>query len=176
MPVSGCSRLVLFDKAVKNVALWGGGIMLLGLIFLTVGDVVLRYCFNAPIHGGRDLAKLMLLVMVALSIAYSARTGGQVAIEVFCAFLGPRLLRVIDIAVRFGATVMLLILAWRLMVSGLSAGRFGETSLTLQIPYAPFYSVFAFGVLLYSAVLVVEIGLLLSGRAVDPHANPAGKS
>ena len=150
--------------------------MLLGLTFLIVADVVLRYCFNTPIYGGRDIGKLMLLVMVALSTAYSARTGGQVAIEVFSSFLKPRLLRLTDISVRSGAVIMLLVLAWRLMMSGFSADRFGEVSLTLHIPYAPFYYVFAFGMLLYAIVLVVEIALLLSGRAIDQPDEAEGKA
>ncbi len=165
--------LVTFDRTIKVVALWGGGVMLLGLIFLTVGDVALRYCFNAPLFGGRDIAKLMLLTMVALSTAYSARTGGQVAIEVFSSFLGPGWLRRIDIAVRCGATMMLAVLSWRLIISGMSAARFGEASLSLKILFAPFYYLFACGMLLYAAVLVVEITLLMRGHSLDPHAEDA---
>jgi TRAP-type transport system small permease protein len=165
----------IFDKTIKAVALWGGGTMLLGLIFLTVGDVVLRYCFNAPLFGARDIAKLMLLIMVALSTAYSARTGGQVAIEVFSSFLGPGWLRRIDIAVRLGATAMLAVLSWRLTVSGMSAARFGEASLSLKIPFAPFYYLFACGMLLYAAVLLVEITLLMRGHILDPHADDSGE-
>ena len=164
---AGCG-LARFDAVIKMVALWGGGAMLLGLIFLTVGDVVLRYFFSAPLVGARDIAKLMLLVMVALSPAYSARTGGQVAIEVFSEYLGPRMLRVVNIAVRLGAATMLGILSWRLMIGGFSAGRFGEASLTLEIPFAPFYFLFAGGMLLYAAVLVVEIALLLRGQEITP--------
>jgi TRAP-type C4-dicarboxylate transport system permease small subunit len=167
-------KLARFDLAIKRVALWGGGTMLLSLVFLTTCDVVLRYFFNAPLFGARDIAKLMLLVMVALSTPYSARTGGQVAIEVFSGFLGPKLLRLIEIAVRIGATTMLCILSWRLMRSGLSADRFGEASLTLGIPFAPFYFLFAGGMLLYVAVLVVETVLLLRGQTIDPHADYRG--
>ncbi len=166
--------LATFDRTIKAVALWGGGVMLLGLIFLTVGDVALRYCFNAPLFGARDIAKLMLLIMVVLSTAYSARTGGQVAIEVFSSFLGPGWLRRIDITVRCGATVMLAVLSWRLTTSGMSAARFGEASLSLKIPFAPFYYLFACGMLLYAAVLVVEISLLLRGHILDPHADDTG--
>lgn len=166
--------LAAFDRTVKAVALWGGGAMLLGLIFLTVGDVALRYFFNAPLFGARDIAKLMLLIMVALSTAYSARTGGQVAIEVFSSFLGPGWLRRIEIAVRCGATAMLAVLSWRLTISGMSAARFGEASLSLKIPFAPFYYLFACGMLLYAAVLVVEITLLMRGHILDAHADDTG--
>lgn len=162
--------LARFDRVLRAVALWGGGAMLVGLTFLTVGDVGLRYFFNAPLFGARDIAKIMLLVMVALSTAYSARTGGQVAIEVFSSFLGPRFLRVIGVITRTLAALVLLVLSWRLTMGGLSAGRFGEVSLSLAIPFAPFYYIFAAGMFLYAVVLLVELGLLLKGCAVDQPA------
>ncbi|MDF1592711.1 MAG: TRAP transporter small permease [Desulfobacterales bacterium] len=155
------------DRIVRSTALWGGGLMLVGLMGLTVVDVILRYLFNAPIYGARDVAKLILLVMVALSVAYSARTGGQISIEVFSAMMGPRLLRWIEVLVRFVATAMLLVLTWRLWHSGQNAGRFGEASLALQIPFKPFYFILAVGMLLYAAVLIAEIPLYWRNRTTN---------
>jgi TRAP-type C4-dicarboxylate transport system permease small subunit len=155
------------DRLVRWVALWGGGLMLLALTGLTVVDVCLRYFFNSPIFGARDVAKLILLTCIALSIAYSARTGGQVSIELFTGLMGPRITRWTEVLVRSVAVVMLFILAGRLWTSGLNAGRFGEASLALQISHAPFYFVLSLGMLLYALVLLVEIPLFLSGRAGD---------
>lgn len=160
--------LSTFDRLVRGVALWGGGAALMALILLIVADVVLRYFCNAPILGARDLAKLLLVTMIALATAYSARSGGQVAIEVFSGFLGRRGLWAINIGVRGGAAIMLAILAWRLAASGLSAGRFGERSLTLAISYAPFYFLLASGMALYGLVLLAEISLLLQDEEIDP--------
>jgi TRAP-type C4-dicarboxylate transport system permease small subunit len=155
------------EHLVRFVALWGGGLMLFALTGLTVLDVVLRYVFNAPLFGARDAAKLMLLIAVALSVAYSARTGGQVAIELFTNFLGPGFTRWTEVFVRLAALGMLAVLSWRLWVSGLNAGRFGEASLALQIPFKPFYFILSAGMLLYALVLVVEIPLFLWGRPAD---------
>ncbi len=157
-----------FDRLVRRVALWGGGLTLLALIVLIVGDVVLRYVCNAPIFGARDLGKLLLTSMIALATAYSARSGGQVAIEAFSRFLGKSGLRRLEIAVRLGAALMLAVLSWRLLLAGFSAGRYGEASLSLGIPHAPFYWLLAAGMVLYGLVLVVEIALLLGGADIDP--------
>lgn len=160
-------RLDRLDRIVRSVALWGGGLMLVGLMGLTVVDVVLRYVFNAPVFGARDVAKLILLIMVALSVAYSARTGGQISIEVFSTMMGPRVLRWIEVFVRFVAAAMLMVLTWRLWHSGQNAGKFGEASLALQIPFKPFYFILAVGMLLYAAVLIAEIPLYWRNRTAD---------
>ncbi|MEJ2638820.1 MAG: TRAP transporter small permease [Desulfosarcinaceae bacterium] len=155
------------DRLVRTVALWGGGSLLLALMALTVVDVVRRYGFNAPIYGARDVAKLMLLCLVALSVAYSARTGGQVAIELFCQRLTPPLRRVLALAVRLLAIPMLGVLTWQLVDSGINASRFGEASLALLLPFAPFYAILALGMGLYALVLMVEVGLLWHKEDLD---------
>jgi TRAP-type C4-dicarboxylate transport system permease small subunit len=145
------------DRLIEAIALWGGGGMLIGLMLLTVIDVALRYGFNAPIYGARDVTKLMLLVTVALSIAYSARTGGQVAIELFSKWMGSRLSFWRELFMRVAALAMLLLLTWRLYGSGAAAARFGEASLALGIGYRFFYFALALGMGLYALVVAVEI-------------------
>ena len=152
------------DRIVTAVALYGGGAMLLGLMGLTVVDVALRYFFNAPLFGARDAGKLMLLVMVALSVAYSARTGGQVVVEFFSRRMGPRLAAWTEGGARIAVTAMLAVLCRELWRSGRSASLFGETSMALGIPFGPFYKLLAAGMLLYAAVLIAELFLIARGR------------
>ena len=165
--------LDFIDRIVRFVALWGGGLMIVSLMGITVIDVILRYFFNSPIFGARDVSKLILLTAVALSVAYSARTGGQVSIELFSDMMGPRIIRWTEVFVRFIAIVMLFFLAWRLWVSGLNASEFGEASLALEIPFRPFYFILSLGMLLYAVVLIVEIPLFFRGRttSIKPPSN-----
>ncbi|MBT8352151.1 MAG: TRAP transporter small permease, partial [Deltaproteobacteria bacterium] len=86
---------------VRFVALWGGGLMILSLMGITVIDVILRYFFSSPIFGARDISKLIMLTVVALSVAYSARTGGQVSIELFSDMMAPSITRWTEVFVRF---------------------------------------------------------------------------
>jgi len=81
--------------------------------------------------------------------------------------MGPRVTRWTEVFVRAVAVAMLTILAWRLWVSGWSAGRFGEASLALEISFQPFYFILSLGMLLYAAVLIVEIPQYWRGRSTD---------
>lgn len=159
--------LDLVDRMVGFVALWGGGLMIVTLMGITVIDVTLRYFFSSPIFGARDVSKLIMLTIVALSVAYSARTGGQVSIELFTGMMGPRIARWTEVFVRLIAIGMLIILTWRLWLSGLNASEFGEASLALEIPFRPFYFILSLGMLLYAVVLIAEIPLFLLGRTTD---------
>lgn len=161
------SILDFVDRAVRFIALWGGGLMIVSLMGITVIDVTLRYFFGSPIFGARDVSKLIMLTIVALSVAYSARTGGQVSIELFTGMMGPHITRFTEVFVRLIAIVMLIILTWRLWISGLNASRFGETSLALEIPFKPFYFILSIGMLLYAVVLIAELPLFLRGRTTD---------
>jgi TRAP-type C4-dicarboxylate transport system permease small subunit len=92
-----------------------------------------------------------------------------VAIELCVRRLGLAWRRRLCVGVRLAALPMLGILAWQLVDSGINARRFGEASLALQLPYAPFYTILAAGMALYALVLVVEILLLWKGAHAALH-------
>jgi TRAP-type C4-dicarboxylate transport system permease small subunit len=154
------------DHAVRLIALWAGGIFLVALTLITVTDVVMRG-FNSPILGARDIAQLCLIIVVSSSIAYSGRSGGQVAVELFGSFASETVTRWTDIVMRFIGFLMLMVLSWHLMVAGSEVAEFGEATGTLQISYEPFFYVSAVGIFLYGIVLLAEVCLLARRRSID---------
>jgi len=145
------------DRIVLFVAKWIGGLVLTFMVGVTVVDVTLRYVFNSPIPGGEDYGSLSLCVLVATAIAYSARTGGQVSVELFVNLAGPRITRWTDLVARLLTVAMLVVLGWQLIVAGLSAAKYGEASFALLIPLEPFFYILAFSMALYALVLTAEI-------------------
>jgi len=57
--------------------------------------------------------------------------------------------------------------AWRLWVTGTTAGRLGESTQLLNIPFEPIYKVLGVGIGLYSAVLIAE-AMVLARRGAVP--------
>ena len=156
----------LIDRVVRFVAFWIGGFFLLALTIITVVDVTLRSAFNSPIFGGQDIAQLFMIMVVCCSIAYSGRSGGQVAVELFDSFGSERGMRWIGITIKMISVAMLGVLSWHLVISGLDAHEFGEATLTLEISFGPFFIILAVGIALYLLVLMAEIYLLIQGRSI----------
>ena len=151
---------------VRFVAFWIGGFFLLALTVITVIDVTLRSAFNSPIFGGQDIAQLFMIMVVCCSVAYSGRSGGQVAVELFDSFGSKRSMRWIGITIKLISVAMLGVLSWHLVISGFDAHEFGEATLTLEISFGPFFIILAVGIALYLLVLVAEIYLLIQGRSI----------
>ena len=155
----------VIDRVVRFVAFWIGGLFLLALTLITVIDVTLRSAFNSPIFGGQDIAQLFLITVVCCSIAYSGRAGGQVAVELLEGCSNTTIIRYMDIVIKLISAIMLGVLSWHLVISGIDAHQFGEATLTLLISFGPFFVLLAIGILLYLVVLLAEIGLLLKGHS-----------
>ena len=156
----------LIDRVVRFVAFWIGGFFLLALTVITVVDVTLRSAFNSPIFGGQDIAQLFMIMVVCCSVAYSGRSGGQVAVELFDSFGSERGMRWIGITIKMISVAMLGVLSWHLVISGLDAHEFGEATLTLEISFGPFFIILAVGIALYLLVLMADIYLLIQGRSI----------
>ncbi|MFP6735642.1 MAG: TRAP transporter small permease [Rhodospirillales bacterium] len=158
--------LDLIDRVVRPLALYLGGIIVIALGLLTVTAVGFRYVLNSPIFGAADIAQLFLLTIVSFSVAQSGRTGGQIAVELLGTVISPSFTRWSDILVKVMGVVMLAILTVQLISNGLNAADYGEASLSLTIPYGPFFILLGFGMALYGVVLVFEIYVHLRGGEV----------
>ena len=134
---------------------------------LIVTAVIFRYVFNSPIFGTDDFNQIFLMATVAFSVAYSGRKGGQVIVEILSLVTGPRFTRWTDIFVKLLGTLMMCILIWVLIESGINAAEYGETTRSLEITLQPFFWILAFGMALYAIVLLFELIALLRGYNLE---------
>ncbi|MGI3183864.1 TRAP transporter small permease [Nioella aestuarii] len=160
-----------FDRTLRAITLIAGGVTLTAMTGLSVFNVlIMRKGLNAPIQGAEDILILMLVVVVAISIPFGARAGAHIEIEMLEPVMSPMIARVSLVLMKMLGFALLVVMAWRLWESGTAAERFGETTQQLLISYEPFYYVLAVSIGLYAIVLLIEIGLLLTGRDLGHHS------
>ncbi len=137
----------------------------LALAFMTVFSVVnvliMRKALNSPIQGAEDLLALSLVVIVALSVPFGARTGAHIEIEVLESRMSRTFAKWSMIVVKLPGIALLATMAWRLWESGTKAVRFGETTQQLLISFEPFYYLLSIAIGVYTLVLVLDIWQLL---------------
>lgn len=133
-----------------------GTVLVFALMGLSVTDAFLRSVLNSPIFGANDYAQILLSFVVAVSFPLCVLSGRLIAIDTLMRFFPERMQVFLDWASSVLGIVMLAYLAWRAFSNALEAASFGETTLLLQLPFAPSYYAVAFGCGLSALVLLVE--------------------
>ena len=156
------------DTALTWIALICGGATLVFMTGLSVWNVlIMRKALNSPIIGAEDLLILSLVVIVALSIPFGARTGAHIEIEVLESRMSAAFAKWSMVFVKILGLGLLIIMSWRLWHAGQSAERFGETTQQLLISFENFYYLLAISVALYAVVLVLDIWQLIRSSKVE---------
>lgn len=155
------------DKVLAFVALFGGSVTLVFLTVLSVFNVlIMRKALNAPIKGAEDILVLALVVLVALAIPYGARAGAHIEVEVLDAAMSKAFARMSMLVMKGLGACILAVMSWRLAEAGVNAARYGESSQTLLISFAPFYYLLSASIGLYCIVLLLELWQLARRRHV----------
>jgi TRAP-type C4-dicarboxylate transport system permease small subunit len=153
--------LAIVDKIVRAVALYCGGAVLAVLMTVIIVDVTGRYIFNAPLTGSLDMSVVLLVLAVSCAIGYGGRTGAHVTADMVTTVVGPTFEWISGIGIKAMAAVVTGLWSWRLFVTGSTAGRLGESTQLLNIPFEPVYKALAVGIGLYCLVLVAELWVLV---------------
>ena len=158
------SKVIGFvDRALTWFSLLVGGATLIFMTVFSVWNVlVMRKAMNSPIVGAEDILILLLVAIVALSIPLGARTGAHIEIEVLEPHMSKAFAKWSLVLVKLLCIPLLVAMSWRLLHSGQSAARFGETTQQLLISYEYFYYALAVSVAVYAFVLVLDIWQLLT--------------
>ncbi|GHA61661.1 hypothetical protein GCM10008927_29030 [Amylibacter ulvae] len=155
------------DRGLTLISLICGGATLIFMTVFSVWNVlVMRKTLNNPIIGAEDLLILSLVVIVALSIPFGARSGAHIEIEILEASMSARFAKWSMICVKVLGVMLLAVMSWRLWHAGQSAERFGETTQQLLISFEPFYYLLSISIAVYALVVIIDICQLLRGGKV----------
>ena len=155
----GFARAEAFCGRVTAGFAVAGGVALAVLLAITVAEVFWRYVLNDSLLWIEDVSTTSLAVVAAAAVAYGAREGSHVCVNLLARFAGRRVTRVTDAIARLlgvGATAAA---AYALFAHGSCGLPCGAVTGSVSIPHLPFYyalgaSLAAYGLLLASQLLL----------------------
>jgi TRAP-type C4-dicarboxylate transport system permease small subunit len=101
----------IFDKILVILFWMAGGL----LIFSTVGtcaDVILRYCFNRPIHWMLEMTEYIMLYIPFLGAAFVLKEDGHIRVDILITRLSKRKRCFMDIVASFIGGMVMFTYTW----------------------------------------------------------------
>ena len=130
---SGSSVRTGFLRGLIHVLAVVGGLAVLGMIVVTVADVVGRR-FGLPVKGAYDLVRVLGAVAMGCALPLTKAVKGHIAIEYFFQKMGRRGRAVIDTAMRLVLLALFGLLTWEFILQGMNFQQSGEVTATLHMP------------------------------------------
>lgn len=159
--MSGLERVIKYlykiIKPVNSIASSAGMVCLAAMMFLTVADVFLRYAFNKPILGSYELIQFMLLITIAVGLAYCGLEKAHVTIDTVTSHLSRRSRAIVNSFVGFLGLVVALLITWQACVYAVVLLQSQVVSTALLLPVYPFVAFLAFGAVLFCLVLLLHL-------------------
>ncbi len=136
----------------------------MGLMCLIVYSVFMRRVFNAPPLGVYDTAEVMLIPIVAFSLAYTGLTKGHIAVDLLSAICKPRTVQRSDAIILFVSAVLIVLLTWESALLVLRAIDVNEVTQMVEIPYYPFIVMLTIGSAIFAIVLFRQAWYAFLGK------------
>ena len=124
-------------KPLENALNLFGGLLVFGLMFLGMVQIVLRTVFRAPIFGYIDIVEFSMVGFAVLGISYVQRLGGHVRMEVIIGHVRGRALWLMEM---FGTAVAMVIVGILIPYSYNYFDRalsFGDSTIDIELPTWP---------------------------------------
>ncbi|GAB3220178.1 TRAP transporter small permease subunit [Mycolicibacterium hippocampi] len=145
------------------------GILLVGLILLTIADVVSRNFRDRSIVGTVEIATMLLVAIAFLGLASAEADGRHVVVELFESRFGVRTRMVFSVLRTLLLIGLGVLLTWGLSEVLLSAVERGETTNDiLRLPTWPAKVVLLASFVLFFAVAVWREVLTISALRAEP--------
>ncbi|HEJ83793.1 MAG TPA: TRAP transporter small permease [Desulfobacteraceae bacterium] len=148
------ARYTKIVYAAAHVGSFIGSLTMVGLMLLTVADVVLRYFFNSPILGSFELTEFALVLLVFFAIPWGTAQKINVRVDLFVGPLPDRIRAIFDSITCLFSILITALFAWYTLPQARYMMELGSESDMLEIPLYPFYYMVAAGFFLLFFVLI----------------------
>ena len=162
-------------KGVSRLVALIGFFGLLMLALMTALDVLLRWLFQAPIHGVNDVSSVVMAVVIAACIPANLAMKQNIAVEVLGTLGGTRLRRFLDLTASLFTLVFIVLIAWRFVPYAQGLRETGDRTWVLGWPLWPWWmassALMIFAALVQTVVTVSDLRAFVLGT---PAADPVG--
>jgi TRAP-type C4-dicarboxylate transport system permease small subunit len=156
--------LIRFTNWSSRILNWVAGFSLVGMMFLTCADIVLRF-FRRPILGTYEIVGFLGAMVAGFAIAQTTIDRGHVAVQVVVARFSPQIQKIIYLITHILSIFLFALLAWECVRYGNDFRASGEVSLTLRMPFYPVVYGIALSAIVVCLVLFVDILQVMTKRA-----------
>lgn len=141
---------------------WIAMVILLLLMFITVGDVVGRYLVGiipgtGPIPGTFELTEFMLAVAVLTAIGYTQVRGEHISIDLVVARFSRRVQAIIDSITNFFSLAIFVLVTWQTIKYARLLYVSHDVSAVLRLPVYPFLIVAAVGCFMFCLAMLSSL-------------------
>ena len=137
-------------------------VVLAGVMFLVVVDVLVRRLFNTPIIGTHDIATVGFALIVFLPMGLCTLTDRHVSLAVVVDRLPKKLQQVVAALIMLLTTATLGVTSLQLLKQGIRLHSMNGETPVLGIPYAPFAYLATLGMVLMTFGFFIKFLLALS--------------
>lgn len=152
---------------------WIGGLLVLGVMFLTIGDIISRWAFATGFIGLVDVTQFAVVGFAYLALPRVFWTDANVAIELYDERLSQRMdagLRAFSLVLALGVIALLLWYGW---VQAERSMRYGDISQNIGIPMVGFWGLILTGLAVSGLISLLRLwqcgATLLTGKRLDAH-------
>jgi TRAP-type C4-dicarboxylate transport system permease small subunit len=139
------------------------GIALVFLMFLTLGDVILRL-FKRPIVGTYELVAFSGAIVIGFSLPLTSWLRAHIFVDFFVLKFSKQVQNAFNIATRCVVIFLFLLIAWNLIRYGMDLHKSGEVSATLRMPFYPIAYGVAVSCFMQCLVMVCDIVKIFGGE------------
>jgi TRAP-type C4-dicarboxylate transport system permease small subunit len=132
--------------------------ILLGMMLLTVVDVVARYAFNRPLRGAFEVTELMLVILIFAGLPLVSFADEHAVMDFIDRLLGSGARDVLRRTVQALSGAFMLLLAWLLWLKADRIWAYRDATDVLRIVYGPFVYFMAVMVGIAGAIHLYKAG------------------
>ncbi len=151
------AKSIIFKTAVISDRLsWiaSGSLLLITLVvFLNIAG---RYLFRQPILGTIEIVEILMALVGAFSMFFTATQKGHIIIDTFIGKFPPRVKIGLDIAGSLLGAGFWAVVGYEVLIYGLEVFAKSETTPNVEIPVSPFLFALAAGLFLYAVACLFQ--------------------